>query len=238
MVSLEVIDKTTTASGIIRAIDYTEEYTKFTVADGSGEIITYEAAASGVKITRDGQTATANALLTGDTVSITMTYGKVTKIQATSSSKTGSGTIDYITHTLEGTTVGIKQGGDVTEYKVHKTAKIIIDSADASIYDLRPGTDIEISLQSFEIVRIEAASKIAESQFTGTVVTVNANYGLMVVKTESGENNVFVSTKTKIIDSAADGATVKLKSIEKGRTVSVTGSNASGVLEASVIVLQ
>ena len=47
-----------------------------------------------------------------------------------------------------------------------------------------------------------------------------------------------ISTKTKIIDSAADGATVKLKSIEKGRTVSVTGSNASGVLEASVIVLQ
>ncbi len=238
VVTLEVIDKTTTASGIIRAIDYTDEYTKFTVADASGEIITYEAAASGVKITRDGQASTASALLTGDTVSITMTYGKVTRIQATSTSKTAAGTIDYITHTLEGTTVGIKHGGDIVEYKVHKTADIIIDSADASIYDLRPGTDIEISLQSFEITRIEAASKIAESQFTGTVVTVNANYGLMVVKTENGENNVFVSTTTKILDSTNNNAEVKLKSVAKGRLVSITGSNASGVLEASVIVLQ
>ena len=238
VVTLEVIDKTTTASGIIRAIDYNEELTKFTVADASGELITYEAAASGVKITRDGQAANTKDLLTGDTVSITLTYGKVTKIQATSSKKTGSGTIDYITHTLDGTTIGIKQGGDITEYKVHKTAKILIDSVDASIYDIRPGTDIDFSLQSYEITRIETASTIVESQFTGTVVTVNANYGLLIVETESGQHNVFISTLTKIIDSANNGAEVRLKSITKGRTVSITGSNTSGVLEASVIVLQ
>ncbi len=236
--TLEVVDKTTTASGVIRAIDYTDNYTKFTIADASGELITFEASASGVKITRDGQAATSNALLTGDTVSITMTYGKVTKIQATSSSKTAAGSIDYITHTLDSTIIGINQGGNISEYKVHKNAKIIIDSIDASIYDLRPGTDIEVSLQSYEITRLEAASTIVETQFTGTVVTVNANYGLVIVETESGQHNVFISTLTKIIDSANNGAEVRLKSIEKGRTVSITGSNTSGVLEASVIVLQ
>lgn len=58
-----------------------------------------------------------------------------------------------------------------------------------------------------------------------------------MLKKPGTEYNVFVNTNTKIIDSTT-GKTIMFKNIEKGKTVSVTGSNASGVLEASVIVIQ
>ena len=59
----------------------------------------------------------------------------------------------------------------------------------------------------------------------------------MVVEEGNSEYSVFVNGNTKIIDSIT-GASIKLKSVEKGRTVTVTGSTSSGVLEASVIVVQ
>lgn len=176
--------------------------------------------------------------MTGDTVSLRMTYGKVTKIQASSKTNSNAGTISYITHSKTGTTIGIEVNGEVVDYKVNKSVKVLVDSAEgATVYDLRPGTDIEVSLQSSEIVKIEAAGVVSKSQLSGVVKSVNATYGLMVVEDSGVEYNVFVNSNTKIIDSVT-GKSVLLKNVEKNRSASVTGSNASGVLEASVIVLQ
>ena len=125
----------------------------------------------------------------------------------------------------------------MTEYTVNKSVDVLIDSSAGSVYDLRPGSDIKIKLQSSEIVKIEAAGTITKSQLVGIVKSTNANYGLMVVEEGNSEYSVFVNGNTKIIDSVT-GASIKLKSVEKGRTVTVTGSTSSGVLEASVIVVQ
>ena len=59
----------------------------------------------------------------------------------------------------------------------------------------------------------------------------------MVVEESGIDYNVFVNSNTKIIDSTT-GRSVLLKNVEKGKFVTVTGSTASGVLEASVIVVQ
>ena len=179
-----------------------------------------------------------SSLTAGDTISLRMTYGKVTKIQASSKTQTNSGTIDYITHSTKGTTIGIASGEAVKEYKVNKAVKVIVDSSDsASIYDLRPGTAIDIKLDSNEIVRIEAASTVSKQQYYGTVKNVNATYGLMVIEENGTEVDIYINSNTKIIDSNT-GRTVLLKNVEKGLSATITGSNSSGVFEASVIVLQ
>ena len=235
---LEVIDKTTTAYGTLVSVDLSGEYTVLKIKDNDGTIGEYEVSEDGVEVSRNSLSASISDLAVGDTLSLRMTYGKVTRIQASSSTKTNSGVINYILLSKDGTKLGIEINGDVTEYKVNKSVKVIIDSSEnATVYDLRPGTDVDIKLESSEIIRIEAASAVAKSQLNGIVRSVNATYGLMIVEENGVEYNVFTNGNTKIIDSVT-GRNVLLKSVEKGRSASVTGSNSSGVLEASVIVLQ
>ncbi len=237
--TLEVIDKSSTAGGTLISVDASGEYTALTVKDAtSGEKAKYEISADGVQVSRNNLESKLSDLMNGDTVSLRLTYGKVTKISASSKNYSFSGNINYITHTTSGTVLGIEVDRKVTEYKVNKTVKIVIDSTEeGTVFDLRPGSDVKLGLQSNEIISVEAAGSVAKSQLTGIVKSVNSTYGLMIVEENGTEYNVFVNGNTKIIDSAT-GRTVVLKSVEKGKSVTVTGSNASGVLEASVIVIQ
>lgn len=234
---LEVVSKTTTVSGTLSKLDATGEFTLLTLTDASGAKTDYEVSADGVQVSRNSLDSSLGKLMEGDSVTLKLTYGKIEKITATSVNQTGSGTISYITFSTNGTVIGIEVSGSVTEYKVNKTAEIIIDSSDGSVYDLRPGTDIKIKLQSSEIIKIEAAGTVLKSQLAGTVKSTNATYGLMVVEEKGVEYSVFVNSGTKIIDSVT-GNNISLKAVEKGRQATVTGSNSSGVLEATVIVIQ
>ncbi len=236
--SLDVIDKTTTAYGTLLSVDVSGDFTVLEVEDNDGNVQEYEVSAEEVQVSRNSLSASVSDLVTGDSVSLRMTYGKVTKIQASSKTKTNAGRIDYITHSTKGTTIGIEADGEVKEYKVNKSVKVLVDSFEnATVYDLRPGTDIDIKLESHEIVRIEAASTVQKSQVNGIVKNVNATYGLMIVEDGGVEYDIYVNSNAKIIDSAT-GRTILLKNVEKNRSASVTGSSSSGVFEASVIVLQ
>lgn len=236
--TLEVVDKTTTASGTLDSVDVSGDYTILNIEDASGNINAYEVSADGVDVSRNSLSSSLSDLMRGDTIMVRMTYGKVTKVSASSKNQSFSGNIKSILHTTAGTTIGIERSNEVIEYKVNKSVKVVIDSTETgTVYDLRPGTDVNITLQSNEIVSIEAAGSVSKSQLNGTVKSINSTYGLMIVEEAGTEYNVFVNTNTKIIDSTT-GKTIMFKNIEKGKTVSVTGSNASGVLEASVIVIQ
>lgn len=235
---LEVVDKTSTAYGTLVSVDASGEFTILEIKDSSGYVGEYEVSGEEVQVSRNSLSASLSDLMAGDSISVRMTYGKVTKISASSQKKTNSGTIDYITHSTSGTKIGINMGDDVKEFKVNKSVKVVVDSSEtATVYDLRPGTDINIQLESQEITRIEAASAVVKTQLTGTVKNINTTYGLIVVIDDGVEYSVYSNSSTKIIDSVT-GRTVQFKSIEKNRSVSVTASNAAGVLEASVIVLQ
>ncbi len=235
---LSVIDKSSSAGGVLVSVDASSENTILNIEEASGETVAYEISADGVVVSRNNLDSNISALMVGDSIALKLTYGKVTRIQATSKNQTMSGSISYITHSTSGSLVGIDVKGKVTEYKINKSAKFIIDSVETgSVYDLRPGTDVNIGLQSSEIISIEAAGTASKSQLFGTIKSINTSYGLIIVEEEGVDYNVFVNTNTQIFDSKA-GKTVQFKSIEKGRTATVTGSNASGVLEASVIVLQ
>lgn len=234
---IEVVSKTTNVSGTLINLDASGEYTILTVKGSDGTETDYEVSADGVSVARNSLDAKLSSLMQGDSITLRLTYGKVTKITAASTNQETQGTISYITYTTTGTKIGIEISGKVTEYTVNKSVDVLIDSSAGSVYDLRPGSDIKIKLQSSEIVKIEAAGTITKSQLVGIVKSTNANYGLMVVEEGNSEYSVFVNGNTKIIDSIT-GASIKLKSVEKGRTVTVTGSTSSGVLEASVIVVQ
>ena len=233
---VEVIDKTQTVTGTLKKVDISNGETVLIIEHNSNEE-SYPVSSSSASVSRNSLDATISDLVTGDSVVLRLTYGKVTKITAESSTQNSTGVINYIKHSVEGTTVGISLNGKVTEYKVNKSATVLIDSDDGDVYDLRPGSDIKIKLESSEIVKLETSTSISSSQISGTVKSVNATYGLIIIETGGKEYNVFTNSNTKIIDSAT-GDGMKIKNLEKNSKVSITGSNTSGVYEATVIVIQ
>lgn len=234
---LEVIDKSSSASGTLVSVGIKGDTTVLNIENSSGEIVSYEASNDGVQVSRNSLESNISALMEGDSVNLKMTYGKVTKILASSKSQMVSGKISFITFSVNGTKIGIDVSGEVNEYTVNKSVEVLIDSGEGTVYDLRPGSDIEVRLQSAEIVKIEAAGAVAKSQLTGVIKSSNATYGLIIIEEDGVEYNVFANGNTKIIDSKT-GMNIALKSVEKGRIATVTGSNSSGVLEATVIVIQ
>lgn len=234
---IELINKTENVSGYLVNLDFTGSETVFEIETSAGKLEEYIASSDGIQVSRNSLDATLSQLIVGDAVTLRLTYGVVTKVNAESSTENSTGVIEHITHSQDGTKVGIKLNGRVTEYKINKKATVLVDSLEASIYDLRPGSDIKIKLESSEIVKLETASVATNSQMTGIVKTVNATYGLIIVEYAGKEYNVFTNTNTKIIDSTT-GNTMKIKNLEKGDSLAITGTNASGVFEATVIVVQ
>lgn len=181
--TLEVVDKTTTANGTLDSVDVSGDYTILNIEDASGNVKAYEVSVDGVDVSRNSLSSSLSDLMRGDTIMVRMTYGKVTKVSASSKNQSFSGNIKSILHTTAGTTIGIERSNEVIEYKVNKSVKVVIDSTETgTVYDLRPGTDVNITLQSNEIVSIEAAGSVSKSQLNGTVKSINSTYGLMIVE--------------------------------------------------------
>lgn len=234
---IEIINKTEKVSGTLKRLDISGSSTVFEIEKTAGGTESYTASADGVSVSRNNLDSTLAQLIAGDAVTLTLNYGKVTKVVAESSTENSTGVIEYITHSADGTVVGIKLNNKVTEYKINKNATILIDSLESGVYELRPGGDVKIKLESNEIVKLETASVAVNSQLTGTVKSVNATYGLIIVEYAGKEYNIFTNSNTKVIDSKT-GNTMKIKSLEKGDSLAITGTNASGVFEATVIVVQ
>jgi len=236
--AVEVIDKNSTVSGTLEKIDVTGEYTVLTVQNSSGESKDYEISADGVTVSRNSLDSNLAELMEGDSISLKLTYGKITKIVASSKNQEIIGKISSITHTTKGTTLEIETGNKTNSYKVNKSVSVLINSTDeGTVFDLRPGTDVSVKIESSEITSIKAAGTVEKSQLTGTIVSINTTYGLIIINEDGTDYNVFCNSNTKIIDSVT-AKSILLKNVEKGRTATVTGSNASGVLEATAIVLQ
>lgn len=234
---IEVINKSETAFGFLKGIDAKDGETVITITDNKGNETDYYLSSNNVNVTRNSLSSSISELITGDSVSFKLTYGKVHTIVAESSTANSTGELEYIKHTVNGTYIAIKLNGKTTEYKVNKSAAVLIDSSESNVYELRPGSDIKIKLESSEVIKIETSSTIAASQIIGKVKSVNATYGLIIVESNGKEYNVFTNTNTKIIDSAT-GNVIRIKNLEKESVINITGSNTSGVYEATVIVVQ
>ncbi|MBQ2891079.1 MAG: S-layer homology domain-containing protein, partial [Clostridia bacterium] len=138
---IEVLDKNMTVAGTLVSKDITSTDSLVTVADVKGNETVY-VCEDGVEVVRNGKTVKLSDLIAGDSVSLKLTYHKVTKISAESKSQSSSGIIKSITHTESGSYLEIKEKNDTTKYSIASDAIIKVDGSDATVFDLRPGSAI------------------------------------------------------------------------------------------------
>lgn len=233
---IEVIDKNVTVVATLVSKSINTQTPTVTVENVKGEKATYICSADGVTVTRNGASSNLSGLVAGDSVTLKLVYNKVTKISAESETQNLSGEIISITHTKNGSALDVKVSDKTNTYSAGSETTIIIDGTEATVYDLRPGSEVNFKTESTLITRIESTKAVSMNKVVGTVKSVQSKYDCLFVDVDGEEVTVFIKSTTNIANGST-GSTMKLTGIKAGNSVDITGSNATGVFVATAIVV-
>ncbi len=206
-----------------------ETVSKYTVSDSAA-------------IRRDGKTVSLREVLVGDKVVLTITHGDITKIIATSTNGEATGSIVALK-------IAAQSEITIAVNSVEKTYPISMDAAfkvagqDATIYDLRLGNVVKLTLSGSTATRIEQVASSTTTTKTGVVESVSTSYGyISIIGTDGNVNEEIFAAKTgstitaKIL-SGETGRDILLKNLKKGDMIIATGAYVNGAFIAKTIVV-
>ncbi len=234
-------NKTATISGaIVENIDITDGV-KITITHGDKAYDgkTYEVS-SDVSVKKNDATIGLDGIYNGDKVNLTLEYGVITKIVATSTKKVIEGTIVSLTIASQ-PTMTVKVKNEESTYQIPKDVEILINGEEGTLYDFRNGDLVKITLESDAITRIVATSTQESSgRIIGVVKAINTSYGVISILPEGASEGevkqVFCKDdSTNFAD--ADGKTKKMKDVKVGQTVDVRGTVSNGVFVGKFLVI-
>ncbi len=240
-VEISTEDKTLDVSGTLDSVEFDDEdHVYINVGDSNGENVqNYVVSVKGAKVTRDGDTAEFRDLSKGDSVTLKLTYGKVTSVSAKSKAERFTGLLSEIIISSN-PSITIVSNGESTTYKLRPDVKITVAGSEGDIYDLRPNITVSGMLDSSEVKSITASSVTVneKGEMVGKVTGKNTNYYVITIEDEDGnaQSIYYSNSKTTFLNS--DGKETTAKAIETGATISVTGSEKNGIFEATIIIVK
>ncbi|MBQ6907843.1 MAG: S-layer homology domain-containing protein [Clostridia bacterium] len=238
-ISVETGSKT--YSGKIASIKLDENVSALKLSAAGSEDLEF-AFNENVTITRNGSTADIRSLSVGDSVTITITDGGISKVVATSDNKTVKGTITKIEISAN-SKVTIKTSTDEVSYGVTSdTVFSVSGDTSATIYDLRLGATAELRLDSTNISKITTDTLVVSPTMTGIITYIHPTsyvMGIQVVDAATGditEVQTVVKSNVKITDTTSSNISA-FRSLSAGMTVVVVGAANYGVYEVSQIIV-
>ncbi len=205
-----------------------EAVSKYTVSDD-------------VIIRRDGASASLRDIYVGDKVVLTVKRGSISKIVATSTKGSATGTITAIKIASQ-SSVTISSGGVEKEYAIAMDATYNVAGSTATIYDLRLGNVVTLTLNGSTATKIEQTSESSTSSKSGVVESISTSYGYINIITKDAVSEQVFASKlgntigAKIIDGVT-GKEINFKNIKKGDNIIATGAYNNGAFVAVTIVI-
>lgn len=211
---------------------------EITVSDKDGFVSKY-ILANDATITRNAVAVQLTELVVGDSVNLTLEYGIIKVIRATGIEKKSEGTIEEITISTGTSYITISNNGSKSKYVMSRDCKVELEGEKATIYDLRLGAYVKLTTSSSTVTEIKSEAVATALSVQGTIKTVNASYGLIIIQLDNGsEKQLFVKDTTKILDSTTNKL-ITLKNLKVGNIINAAGTEKVGVYEVnSIMVLQ
>ncbi len=239
---VEIAGKTKTGTldnCVVESISF-DPVVAITVRTSDNEVLTYEVLSSAT-IQRNNATATFSDLAVGDRVSLTLEYEKIRHVSATGTSKVLEGSIEEIVINKT-PSIKINKDGNTETYAIGQDVEITLNGEAATIYDLRLGYNVKVSLTSDTVREITVQAVTAPLQMTGEITLVNAAYGMIRVNVTDSNGNVqneqiFIKDSAKILDSTDNNKFKDIDDLKAGMMVSCTGAENIGVFEATSVVI-
>ena len=244
IVSIDRLTAEATVQGTLKSINLESPMTLsvVTVEEVSEEenVSEYEISEEAT-VRRDGVKASLRDVLVGDKVVLTVKRGKITKIVATSTKGSATGTVTAIKIAAQ-SSVTISSNGIESEYAIAMDAEYVVAGSVASIYELRLGNVVTLTLSGSTAKKIEQTSASSTTTKSGTVDSISTSYGYINLIANNGVSEQVFASKTgsnigaKIIDGET-GKEIAFKNIKKGDYIIATGAYSNGAFVAKTIVV-
>ena len=241
VITIAASARESTAVGTVSDIVLSPEL-KLIIANSNGETEEYTYASGATAVKNGGDTDVRN-IMVGDKVTLSLVYNRISKVNATSAKYDVTGTIDSILIATMPKITVIDSGNQKT-VNISRDAEYSIDGKeDATIYDLRLGATITLSVQGETAVKITSTAPTVSSVLTGTIDTINTSYGFLVLNVPEANGDVsqiqvfLKKTGLKILDSTNNNKEVQQSALKPGMNVSVTGKMNTGAFETSAVII-
>lgn len=240
--AIEGVDKETTIKGaVIEAVNYSDGNPTITIShtDKAYDGMVLEIGKNAA-VVKDGAEEDMNSVYRGDKVSITLEYGVISKVIATSTKSTVTGTIRAVNISSNPSIVVLVNGNEKT-YDVTNDIAISVNGEAATLYDFRVGDKVTLTLESEAVTKISStATEATSGSVSGTVVNVNASFKFIkvLVSDDSGsyEETVYCNdSKTTFI--TAQGSTKQFRDVAEGSVVACYGTSTNGAFEATSVII-
>lgn len=244
IVSIDRLTAEATVQGTLKAINLNSPMTLSvsTVEEISEEenISEYEISEEAT-VRRNGERASLRDVFVGDKVVLTVKLGKITKIVATSTKGSVTGTVKSITIASQ-SYVTLSTDGVESQYAIAMEAEYIVAGSKATIYDLRLGNMVTLTLSGSTATKIEQTAASSTTTKSGTVESISTSYGYINIITNGAVSEQVFASKVgssigaKIIDGET-GKEIAFKNIKKGDYIIATGAYTNGAFVAKTIVV-
>ncbi len=231
---IEVSESSETIQGTLSEVEFDSENHVYLTVEGQ----TYVVSNKGAKVARDDEEAEYRDLAAGDKVTLTLTYGKVTKVAAISSLEKFSGVLQEIVIAKQ-PSVTILVDDEEVSYTLRSNVKVKVSGMEATIYDLRPGVQVSGTIDGDQIRSINATTFVTneKGEFTAEILSVNTSYKVITVVTIDGtEQDVYYNSKTNFLKSS--GTAIAARELKKGMNLSITGAENNGLFEATIVIVK
>ena len=238
IVSIDAMQKNASIEGIIEKIGVLGTVTISSEKNPEFDGMTFSVP-NDTLVIKNSDTASFAELGRGDKVQITLEYGVVKKIIATSLKKTITGVfMGYSMYDLAKIT--INRDGTTYEFDVPADAVITMNGESASISDLHQGSTVTVTVES-EVVRkitADSTSGITDSKVTGRVVAAN-NGIINIVNSDNGsEVTITINcTQTARVYEIPKLNDYEKKNIKSGDYIEAYGSFVNGIFMATGILV-
>lgn len=194
---------------------------------------------SDVSVKKNSAESTMSEVYVGDKVTLELQYGKVKKVNATSTYTTVSGNLVSIL-IADMPEITVKVEGKEKTYQIPSSCSVLINGEAGSVYDLRVGDSLTLTVQSEAVTKIVTTSTVVttDGKVDGVVTAVNTSYGFISVLMDGYDTPVTVFCKdsvTKFMD--YEGNSVKMGAISVGDTVECRGTTTTGAFSAKFVIV-
>lgn len=187
------------------------------------------------QIMRNGRGSTLDKLVTGDAVTVTIRYNKITLIQAIPQTANVTGTISKISQDANGITLEIKMddGSGTANYFITAGVTVTQDGNTLSMYDLRVDYHVAMVTSGDKVTSL-VVDKVTNdaNKLTGTVILNNYKEKTITLRVDqSNGNEIIYTVSTANINSSLDAATGTPISVEKfttGDVLDIYGTPGEG----------
>ncbi len=196
-------------------------------------------------IVRNGKTSSIDQLRTGDSVTLTVRYNEVEKIESTPQTANLTGTINRVTLENSGVVIDVtlSDGTDIS-YNISDGVSVTQAGVSSNIYNLKPGYTVALVTSGSEVVSIDiTATASSSTRLTGTVLltssTSSAKTMTVQVTNSLGKTSLVVVNVKNASLMNLSGSSLNLSSgFAAGDIIEAYGSYDGATFVATIIIKQ